>query len=143
MEKFLLPERNGAAVWKGESGHGNVCQDGAADGVRYQHGGGSLGFERRRAENTVQAQQREVDRLSGSVSGSLQFEAILKIGAELGENRGLGRGAEVSGQDDGQFTVLASYLPQGVKQVLKLFAVNETAEIVERIRPVYNFKAPE
>ena len=83
MEKFLLPERNGAAVWKGESGHGNVCQDGAADGVRYQHGGGSLGFERRRAENTVQAQQREVDGLSGSVSGSLQFEAILKMGAAL------------------------------------------------------------
>ena len=130
MEKFFLPERNGAAVWKGESGHGNVCQDGAADGVRYQHGGGSLGFERRRAEDTVQAQQREMDGIGGTVSGSLETEAILKVVAEFGENGGLRGGAEVPGHDNGKFSMLGSYFPQGIKQVLKLFTVDE-AECME------------
>lgn len=114
-------------AWLGierKSWYCNVCQNGAADCIRYQHGVGSFWFERRRAKNTIQAQQREIDRLCCSVTGPFQFEAILKVRAEFGKDGRLRGSTEVPGHNNGQVSMLGPYLPQSVKQVLKLFTVN-------------------
>ena len=68
--------------------------------------------------------------MRSSVTGTFQFEAILKVGTEFGENWGLRGSAEVPGHDNGKFSMLGSYFPQGIKQVLKLFTVDE-AECME------------
>ena len=68
--------------------------------------------------------------MRSSVTGTFQFEAILKVGTEFGENWGLRGNAEVPGHDNGKFSMLGSYFPQGIKQVLKLFTVDE-AECME------------
>ena len=68
--------------------------------------------------------------MRSSVTGPFQFETILKVGTEFGENGGLRGNAEVPGHDNGKFSMLGSYFPQGIKQVLKLFTVDE-AECME------------
>lgn len=68
--------------------------------------------------------------MRSSVTGTFQFETILKVGTEFGENGGLRGGAEVPGHDNGKFSMLGSYFPQGIKQVLKLFTVDK-AECME------------
>lgn len=53
---------------------------------------------------------------------------------------GLRGNAEVPGHDNGKFSMLGSYFPQGIKQVLKLFTVDE-AECMEYFQQAGEYRS--